>query len=73
VPPPAGKAVPYRLTIRLPSADPSAPAEVVTEALRRAGVPFEVETIERVGDQEQGSRPEAAANGSGAATATPAP
>jgi len=40
---------PYRVTIRLPQADPSAPAEVVTEALRAAGVPFEVETIERIG------------------------
>lgn len=40
---------PYRVTIRLPQADPSAPAEVVTEALRAAGVPFEVETIERMG------------------------
>jgi len=56
VPPPANPA-PYRVTIRLPQADPSAPAEVVTEALRAAGVPFEVETIERMG---------------GAATTTPA-
>jgi hypothetical protein len=40
---------PYRVTIRLTQADPSAPAEVVTEALRAAGVPFEVETIERMG------------------------
>jgi hypothetical protein len=39
---------PYRVTIRLPQADPSAPAEGVTEALRAAGIPFEVETIERV-------------------------
>ena len=39
---------PYRVTIKLPAADPSAPAEVVTEALRAAGVAFEVETIERV-------------------------
>ncbi|MBM5799873.1 MAG: hypothetical protein FJ077_03330 [Cyanobacteria bacterium K_DeepCast_35m_m2_023] len=39
---------PYRITIKLPAADPSAPAELVTEALRRAGVPFEVEMIERV-------------------------
>jgi hypothetical protein len=46
--PPANPA-PYRVTIRLPQADPSAPAEVVTEALRAAGVPFEVETIERMG------------------------
>ena len=40
---------PYRVTIKLPSADPSAPAEVVTQALRAAGVSFEVEMIERVG------------------------
>ncbi|MCP9807847.1 hypothetical protein KBY58_00155 [Cyanobium sp. HWJ4-Hawea] len=39
---------PYRVTIKLPSADPSAPAEIVTRALRSAGVSFEVETIERV-------------------------
>ena len=45
--PPAAPA-PYRVTIKLPAADPSAPAEVVTEALRAAGVAFEVETIERV-------------------------
>jgi hypothetical protein len=47
--PGSSAAAPYRVTIRLPQADPSAPAEVVTEALRSAGVPFEVETIERVG------------------------
>ena len=52
---------PYRITIKLPTADPSAPAEVVTEALRQAGVPFEVEMIERV--------PASA----GATAATPAP
>lgn len=46
--PPAAP-VPYRVTLRLPQADPAAPAEVVTEALRGAGVPFEVETIERLG------------------------
>lgn len=40
---------PYLVTIKLPSADPSAPAEVVTQALRAAGVSFEVEMIERVG------------------------
>ncbi|WP_315858072.1 hypothetical protein [Cyanobium sp. Morenito 9A2] len=40
--------VPYRVTIKLPAADPSAPAEAVTEALRAAGVSFEVETIERL-------------------------
>jgi hypothetical protein len=46
--PPSAPA-PYRVTIRLPAADPSAPAEQVTEVLRAAGVPFEVETIERIG------------------------
>ncbi|MCS5692190.1 hypothetical protein NZK33_09365 [Cyanobium sp. FGCU-6] len=39
---------PYRITLRLPLADPAAPAEGVTQALRAAGVPFEVETIERM-------------------------
>ena len=39
---------PYRITIRLSAADPSAPAEVVTRSLRDAGIDFEVETIERV-------------------------
>ncbi|WP_197686671.1 hypothetical protein [Cyanobium sp. NIES-981] len=39
---------PYRITIKLVGADPAAPAEAVTEALRAAGVPFEVEMIERV-------------------------
>ena len=63
VPPPANPA-PYRVTIRLPQADPSAPAEVVTEALRAAGVPFEVETIERMGG--------AATTTPGAAPASPA-
>jgi hypothetical protein len=48
-PPAPTAAAPYRVTIRLPAADPSAPAERVTEALRGAGVPFEVETIERMG------------------------
>jgi hypothetical protein len=45
--PPATPA-PYRVTIKLPSADPSAPAEVLTQALRAAGLSFEVESIERV-------------------------
>ena len=36
------------MTIKLPAADPSAPAEVLTQALRAAGLAFEVETIERV-------------------------
>jgi hypothetical protein len=41
-------AAPYRVTLRLPRADPAAPAELVTRALRAAGVSFEVETIERM-------------------------
>ncbi|MFM7677070.1 MAG: hypothetical protein ACKO5F_16150 [Synechococcus sp.] len=41
--------VPYRVTLQLPAADPSAPAEALTQALRAAGVPFAVESIERVG------------------------
>ena len=45
---PAARPLPYRVTIRLPEADPSAPAEVVTKALRATGVAFEVETIERI-------------------------
>lgn len=40
--------VPYRVVLRLPMADPSAPAEALTRALRAANLPFEVETIERV-------------------------
>ena len=39
---------PYRITIRLAGADPAAPAEAVTRALREAGVGFAVERIERV-------------------------
>ena len=39
---------PYRITIRLTGADPAAPAEVVTRALREADVRFAVERIERV-------------------------
>lgn len=39
---------PYRLLLRLPAADPAAPAEAVTQALRAAGIMFEVETIERL-------------------------
>lgn len=39
---------PYRLTLRLPAADPAAPAEAVTRALRAAGLSFEVEMIERI-------------------------
>ena len=71
----AAKPAPYRVTIRLPEADPSAPAEVVTQALRAAGVPFEVETIERMPaagtPAEDGASP---ASGSAApATSRPAP
>jgi hypothetical protein len=40
--------VPYRITLKLPRADPAAPAESVTQALRAAGLRFEVEMIERV-------------------------
>ena len=58
--------VPYRVTIKLPTADPSAPAEAVTEALRAAGISFEVETIERI---RNGMVPAPAA----APQATPAP
>jgi len=67
-PAPANPA-PYRVTIRLPQADPSAPAEVVTEALRAAGVPFEVETIERMG----GTSPPAPAVQPAAPQVRPAP
>jgi hypothetical protein len=58
--------VPYRVTIKLPAADPSAPAEVLTEALRAAGVSFEVEAIERI-------RSGPSASPSAAPSATPAP
>lgn len=57
---------PYRITIRLPSGDPAAPAEVVTQALRAAGVPFEVEMIERI-------TPGAAGSGAPAAAPLPVP
>ena len=67
VPPAPASPAPYRITLRLPGADPSAPAEAVTEALRAAGLSFEVEMIERV---RAGT---GAAGTSGAPTATPAP
>ena len=38
---------PYRIILKLSAANPSAPAETVTKALRKAGVQFEVEKIER--------------------------
>ena len=41
---------PYRIILRLSGANPAAPAETVTEALRKAGVQFEVEKIERFND-----------------------
>ena len=39
---------PYRITIRLSGADPTAPAEAVTRVLRNADVSFAVERIERI-------------------------
>ncbi len=41
------KLKPYRIIIRLYEVDPSAPAQIVTSALRDAGVRFEVERIEK--------------------------
>ncbi len=38
---------PYRIIIKLYGEDPSAPAQIVTKALRNAGVNFEVEMIEK--------------------------
>ncbi len=46
---------PYRIILRLSGANPSAPAETVTEALRKADVQFEVEKIERF-DEESFSK-----------------
>ena len=46
---------PYRIILRLSGANPSAPAETVTKALRKAGVQFEVEKIERF-DEENFSK-----------------
>ncbi len=43
---------PYRIILRLSGANPSAPAETVTKALRKAGVQFEVEKIERFDDRD---------------------
>ncbi len=42
---------PYRIILKLSGANPSAPAETVTKALRKAGVEFEVEKIERVDEK----------------------
>ena len=43
---------PYRIILRLSGANPSAPAETVTEALIKAGVEFEVEKIERFNEKK---------------------
>ena len=48
---------PYRITIRLAAADPAAPAESVTDALRRAGIGFEVETIEKIPSLQASTEP----------------
>jgi hypothetical protein len=71
--PPANPA-PYRVTILLPQADPAAPAEVVTRALRSAGVPFEVETIQRTapGEAPRPATPSPAATTGSATPAAPA-
>jgi len=66
------KPAPYRITIQLPSADPAAPAEAVTEALRAAGVSFEVEMIERIG-ASAGGQALPAAPAPIAPTVSPAP
>ncbi|MEA5422228.1 MULTISPECIES: hypothetical protein [unclassified Synechococcus] len=50
---------PYRVTIQLPQADPAAPAEALTQALRAAGLSFEVESIERVPAAAPASAPAA--------------
>ncbi|MCP9886595.1 hypothetical protein KBY96_01385 [Cyanobium sp. ATX 6A2] len=65
VPAPSAAPAPYRLTLRLSGADPAAPAEAVTQALRAAGLVFEVEVIERI--------PEASAPPQPATTPAPAP
>ena len=41
------KPQPYRVILKLSATNPSAPAESLTKALRKAGVKFEVEKIER--------------------------
>ncbi len=43
---------PYRIILKLSGANPSAPAETVTEALRKAGVDFEVEKIELIDEKK---------------------
>ena len=64
---------PYRVTIKLPGADPSAPAEAVTRALRAAGVSFEVETIERIPPGGSTAAPAAAAQPAPVLIPAPAP
>ncbi len=46
------KPQPYRIIIKLSAANPSAPAETVTKALRTAGVEFEVEMIELIDNKK---------------------
>ena len=46
------KPQPYRIILKLSGANPSAPAETVTEALRKAGIEFEVEKIERFNEKK---------------------
>ena len=46
---------PYRIILKLSGTNPSAPAETVTKALRKAGVQFEVEKIERF-EEENSSK-----------------
>ena len=45
------KPQPYRIILKLSGANPSAPAETVTAALRKAGIEFEVEKIERLDEK----------------------
>jgi hypothetical protein len=66
----SSSSVPYRVTLKLPAADPAAPAEAVTEALRAAGVRFEVETIERI---RSGGPAEGVQSSGPAPVSTPAP
>ncbi len=47
---------PYRITIKLSAANPSAPAESVTKALRLAGVKFEVEMIQLILDESSNQK-----------------
>ena len=42
---------PYRIILKLSGTNPSAPAETVTKVLRKAGIQFEVEKIERFEDR----------------------